>query len=314
LAEGVSARPHPAALVSLVVSIEAAWAFNSIAGKYALLHLAPVPLASFRLVLAGLIALPVFRLAWRGTRPSRLDLGTFLLLGLLGVVLNQGGFTVGLAYTTVGHSAMIIATGPVFVLVLARLRRLEAVTPAKLAGLALSFAGTGVLLTEYGLSWQSKTLRGDLLMLLATLSFASYTVFGKQLTEKYNALRMVSSNHIVAALVAFPFAAYEGARLDWAGVTWRGWLPLVYMAGVASIACYLIHYWALHHLDASRLAAFSYLVPFLAVFLGVVLLGEPLTARFLAGGTLIISGVSIAQRGARRGELTAKSEVASGSL
>jgi len=310
----VSARPHPATLVSLVVIIEAGWAFNSIAGKYALMHLSPLTLVTFRFVAAGLIAMPVFRLAWRGARLSPRDWGTFVLLGLLGVVINQGGFTVGLAYTTVGHSAMIVATGPIFVLLLARLWKMEAITPAKLAGLALSFAGTGVLLTEYGLSWQSKTLKGDLLTLVGTMAFAFYMVFGKRVTEKYNALRMVSSNHIVAALVALPLAMYKGGGLAWAGVTWRGWLPLLYMAGVASIACYLIHYWALRYMSASRLAAFSYLVPFLAVFFGVILLGEALTIRFLVGGALIISGVYVAQRGARREELVAKSEMVGGGL
>jgi drug/metabolite transporter (DMT)-like permease len=314
LAEMASARPHPASLISLVVLVETGWAFNSIACKYGLMRLSPLALVSFRFVLAGVIALPVVQIAWRGARPNRADLGTFVALGLLGVVINQGGFTVGLAYTTVGHSAMIVATGPIFVLLFARLRRLEAVTLAKLIGLALSFSGTAVLLTEYGLNWHSKTLKGDLLTLAGTIGFATYTVFGKQLTEKYDALRMVGSNHIVAALVALPLAFSEGLRLDWAGVTWRGWLPLLYMAGVSSIACYVIHYWALHHLEASRLAAFSYLVPFLAVLFGVTLLGEALTARFLAGGALILSGVYVAQRGARRGELTAESEVAGSNL
>jgi drug/metabolite transporter (DMT)-like permease len=309
-----SSRPHPATLVSLVVFVEAGWAYNSIACKYGLMHLSPLALVSFRFVLAGLVALPVVRLAWRGARPSRSDLGTFVVLGVLGVVLNQGGFTVGLAYTTVEHSAMIVATGPIFVLLFARLHRLEAVTPAKLVGLALSFVGTAVLVTEYGLSWHSKTLKGDLITLAGIIAFAVYTVNGKQVAEKYDALRMVGSNHIVAALISLPLAFHEGIGLNWARVTWRGWLPLLYMAGVSSIVCYIIHYWALHHLDASRLAAFSYLVPFLAVIFGITLLGETLTVRFLVGGAMILSGVYVAQRGAHRGELTAESEVAGSNL
>jgi drug/metabolite transporter (DMT)-like permease len=88
--------------------------------------------------------------------------------------------------------------------------------------------------------------------------------------------------------------------LAWAGVPWEGWAGLLYMALLASVVAYLIFYWALRHLAASRLAAFTYIQPVLATLLGIEYLGERLTKNVVIGGALILAGVYLAERMPRR--------------
>ncbi len=71
---------------------------------------------------------------------------------------------------------------------------------------------------------------------------------------------------------------------------------MVYMAAFASVAAYLVYYWALRYLAASRLAAFSYLLPVMATLLGVLLLPEErVTGHLLGGGALVLVGVYLAE-------------------
>lgn len=297
-AKPVERSRHPVLLYALVLLMVLSWSFNFIAGKIALRHMDPWTLATFRIILSAVLTLPFYFAMPRRTRFHRHDLWTFTVLGFFGVVVNRGFFTFGLAYTTVGHSAMIVATGPILVLLLARAFRLENITPAKIAGMALSFAGVGVLVSEGGLHFHSGTLTGDLVTLGGTIGFAVYTVLGKRVARQYDTISMNTFNNLAGAVILLPLGVWRALHLDWAGVGWAGWSAVVYMALVTSVLAYLIFFWALRHMAASRLSAFSYLHPPLATLLGVLLLGEKLTRLLLIGGALILAGVYLTEFGA----------------
>jgi len=282
------------------------WAWNFIIVKVGLKQFAPLALASFRVVVAALLILPIYLLhGWAGhlngfrQRFARRDFWKFAQLGLLGVVLNQGCFTVGLSYTTVGHASLIVGVGPIFVLLLACAQGLEALAAQKLIGTILALSGVAVLAVEKGLSLHAGTLRGDLVTMTGSLSFAFYAVLGKKVAARYDSLAMNTFNYLAGFILILPLAVWEGMRLNWKAVGWPGWAALAYMAAFGSVAAYLIFYWALRHMAASKLAAFSYFLPVLATLLGVLVLGEQVTTHLLVGGSLVLVGVYLAERGPR---------------
>ncbi len=287
------------------------WSLNFVIGKVALRHFAPVTLATFRVTLAGLIMLAIYaigRLAGGLPRRTfgRRDFWTFGYLGVLSVGINQSCFTVGLNYTTVGHSALIMSMGPVLILLEARLLGLEALTARKALGLAIAFAGVAVLAAEHGLNLRSGTLRGDLITFAGLLAFALYTVLGKRVAIEYDSVSMNTFNSLFGAIVLLPLTIHQGIGFarsgGWGRVGLEGWAALGFMAGFASVVAYLIYYWALRYLQATRLAAFSYVQPVLSMALGVALLGERLTAELLLGGGLVLLGVYLIERGPRENE------------
>ncbi len=158
------------------------WSVNYIAGKLALRTIDPISLACFRLEVAALIMLALYltQPAATRTKPLRKDWLSLAALGFFGVVMNQGLFTVGLNYTTSAHSAVIIAIGPVIILILARALGQEALTATKILGMALSFLGVFLLETEQGAPSHSPLLLGDLITFGGTIGFAIYTVMGKR--------------------------------------------------------------------------------------------------------------------------------------
>ncbi|MFQ5927698.1 MAG: DMT family transporter, partial [Terriglobia bacterium] len=191
------------------------WSGNFIAGKFALRAFPPFALACLRIWLsAALLAAIYFTLPNR-RRLTRADLKKFAELGLYGVALNQAGFTIGLNYTTVAHSALIISLSPIFVLLLARWQRLEALTPRKLLGMGLAFLGVVILTSEHGLGSSSPTFLGDAITLAAALAFSLYTVTGEKVAHTYDTLTLNTFAYLTGAVLVVPLAGWQLRAVAW---------------------------------------------------------------------------------------------------
>ncbi|MGA2846003.1 MAG: DMT family transporter [Candidatus Acidiferrales bacterium] len=290
-------RPSSVVLALTLALMLLLWSFNYIAGKIALRHLDPISLACFRIELAAIIMLPIY-FSRRQRAALRLrDLWPFAYLGFWGVVVNQGLFTIGLNYTTSDHSAVIIAVGPIIILLLARIMKLEAVTPAKILGMAVAFAGVFLLEAENGSPVHSPFLVGDLITLCGTMGFALYTVLGKKVAGQYDAIAMNTFNCVAAAIMLLPLTVRQGMHLDWRAVGWPGWLGMIYMAAASSVAAYTLFYWVLRYMTASRVAAISYFQPVAVILLSVAFLNDHPTRNLLLGTALVLLGVYLAERG-----------------
>jgi drug/metabolite transporter (DMT)-like permease len=299
--------PHPILLYGLIGVMVACWTFNFIIGKWGLGYIDPLTLASFRVILAAAILGPVYlgtarrleaEAAKNGVHRARLgraDLWNFARLGLFGVAMNQVLFTIGLSYTTAGHSSLIIGSGPIFILLLAWTQRLESLTAKKLIGMGMAFSGVAVLAAEHGISLSAGTFRGDVITFIGSLAFAGYAVLSKKVARLYDSVAMNFFSFLAGSLIILPLAIRQAARLDWAAVEWQGWTALFYMAVFGSVVPYLIFYWTLRHLAASRVAAFGYLHPVMVTTLGVLALGEKITVNLLVGGPLVLAGVYLTE-------------------
>jgi drug/metabolite transporter (DMT)-like permease len=293
----VTRRPHPALLYGLIALMISLWTVNYLAGKLALEQMDGLTLASFRLVFAGLIVIPIYFATPGARRPDRRDFWRLVTLGFLGAVVNQGGFTLGLSFTTTGHSSIIVGSAPILVLLLARLKGLEPLSAAGMFGMALSFTGITVLAAENGLHLFSGTLAGDLITLCGVAGFAAYTVYGKTIAAHYDAVAMITFNAVVGAILVAPIALWKAVHIHLGSIGWAGWSGILYMALMSSVVSYLIFYWALRHLAASRLAAFSYVQPVMVIVLGLLFLHERLTPNLVIGGGLALAGVVLTERG-----------------
>jgi len=295
--DSTTRRPSFFFLAFMVALMLMLWSFNYVAGKIALRHLDPIALACFRIELAAMIMLAIYFPRRRRAALHLRDIWPFAYLGFFGVVINQGLFTVGLNYTTSNHSAVIIAIGPVIVLLLARAMKLEALTAAKMLGMAVAFTGVFLLEAEQGSPVHSPFLAGDLITLGGTIGFSIYAVLGKKVAGQYDAIAMNTFNCVAAAIMLLPLTVRQGIHLDWHAVGWAGWFGMMYMAVASSVAAYTIFYWLLRYMSASRIAAVSYLQPIVVILLSVGFLGENPTRNLLLGTALVLLGVYLAERG-----------------
>jgi drug/metabolite transporter (DMT)-like permease len=295
-------RPAIAAALAILVLV---WAVNFIAAKIGLLYLPPLAMASFRVVLAGVVMIPVYCLCLRlkafeeaaVLRRRGLALGdfrTFFYLGFFGVCVNQMCFTIGLYFTPVSHAAVIVGLGPIYILILAVLFRLERATGHKVVGMLLALSGVAVLASDNGISRHSASIAGDAITMAGSIGFAIYAVMGKRVAEKYDTLTMTAFNHFAGALIVLPVAIHEARTLSAGGhwqQPWRAWAAVVYMAIFSSALGYVFYYWLLRYLEASQLAAFTYLLPVLATILGILWLGEKGSWGQVLGAVMALYGV-----------------------
>jgi drug/metabolite transporter (DMT)-like permease len=311
---GPEPAPPSLSLFLAIAFLIFVWSLNYIVGKIALREIPALALGSFRLVTAGLVSLPVlfFLKAGKGRPETKLgvkvipditgkrsrrlhELWDITYLGFFGVVLNQGLFTVGLSYTSVSHSSLIIGCAPILILMFSWAMRLEALTRRKAIGMALAFAGVAVVGAEQAAGSTAGNLRGDVLTLLAGVGLALYTVLGKRAIVEYGAARVSLLSNISAAVLVSPIAVWQIRVLAHAGrlatIGLEGWGGVIYLGVLGTVVSYVLYFWVLRYMTPARLGAVSYLQPVGAILLGLVLLGEPITLRVAVGGLLIIAGV-----------------------
>ncbi|HYM13013.1 MAG TPA: DMT family transporter [Bryobacterales bacterium] len=302
-AAGVSRSHHnPPLLYTLVGLMTLFWSANFFIGKIALREF-PGPLAaSLRLLIAALGMLPIYFWKTGGQRRwSWRDAPTLVFLGFVGVAINQFCFIVGLSKTSVAHSSLIIGMTPIWVLLIAVARGLERMTPQKLGGMLIAFAGVAVLSMEKPPAGSppgdGPTLAGDLITFVGASAFAFYTVLGKEVNHRFGSVTVNTFLFGSGALILSPVMLLQGWSFPFARVSAAGWLSLLYMGIFPSLVCYLIFYYALGYVAASRLSALSYLQPVAATALAAVFLGERISALLLAGGAVIFTGVYLTERG-----------------
>jgi drug/metabolite transporter (DMT)-like permease len=293
-------RPSRLVLAVALVAMLLIWSCNYIVGKITLRHLDPFTLVAFRFPVAAAVALSINFSRRNRSRPRLSDLWTFVYLGFFGILINQGCFTIGLNFTTPEHSVIVVALGPLIVLLFAWLLKLENLTAGKAFGMLISIAGLVLLETGHATAGHSPNLTGDLITLCGVMGFSVYTVLGKRVAPNYDPVTMTAFNIAVAAVLVSPLAVHQALHLDWAKVGWAGWTGMFYMAALSSTTAYMMFYWILRYMDASRVAALNYCQPVLVVLLSMPILGERPTRNFILGSALVLLGVYMAEHVARR--------------
>jgi drug/metabolite transporter (DMT)-like permease len=253
-------------------------------------------MAFMRFIIAAAILWPLGERRRRGRPIERADQWKLLGLGGLAIPLNQGLFLYGLQWTTAGHSALLYALTPMFVLMLAAWSLREKITFWRTAGILIAFAGVVVVLLEKGIVLSPSQFLGDVLVLVAVVAWAYYTVLGKPLIKKYGAMVVTSRAMTYGTLMFMPVGLYSMRDFVPGVVATDAWLGLLYCAIMTSVISYTIWYWALKFIDAAQVAVFNNIQPVVAAFFAWLLLGEPLTTAFIGGGILVLIGVIITEK------------------
>ena len=289
-------------LYGLIAAMVVLWSANFIIAKVALREFPPLLLSGLRIALAGLFIAPVYlwdRGRTAGERNwSRQDAPILMFLGTFGVALNQLFFVLGISLTSIAHSAIFISVTPILVLLMAAASGQERLTPRKMSGMAIALGGVAVLnLSAHSPASGGPTLLGDFFIFLASLTFALFTVFGRDVTLRHGSVTVNTFAYVGAALALSPITLWQARWFAFRQVSLEAWAGLIYMALFPSVVCYLIYFYALSHISPSRVAAFSYFQPLLATAMAVLILGERITVPLAAGGSVIFAGVYLTERG-----------------
>ncbi len=298
MTSGNEGRPSHWKLYSLIGLMTFLWSVNYIVAKIALREMPSMMLAGVRMTMAGLLILPVY--FWEVRKNGshgwiRKDVPVLLGLGILGVSLNQLFFVIGIGMTSVAHAAVLIGVTPMLVLLLATFSGQEKLRAVRLVGMAMALGGVAVLQLASSKGTGASS-RGDFFVLLCSLVFALFTVLGKRVAGKFGAITMNTFAYVGGAVTMLPVTLWYSSQVQLAAISWKAWTGVLFMAAFPSVLCYVIYYYALSHIPASRVSAFSYLQPLLATSMAIFLLAENPTASLMIGGPLVLAGVFVAER------------------
>jgi drug/metabolite transporter (DMT)-like permease len=290
-------EPHSPvkAYVALVVST-VAFGGTFVATKVALRGFEPLLIALLRFTVAGTILWLVWRLRGEREAVSRRELPRLALLGFVSLTVYFTFENLGIARTSASAAAILIATIPIFVLVLNALTVREHTAVSQWLGVALSFSGVAALVSLGARGAGGATLSGDLLVLTASLSGAIYTVMARRLLVTRSALFVTTFQNLFGALFMAPLAAVEAAVVGVKKPTTAAAGAMLYLALLGSIVAYLLLNYGLRFVPAGRASAFTNLVPVIAVGVAFVVLGERFTVAQALAAVVVVAGVFLANR------------------
>jgi drug/metabolite transporter (DMT)-like permease len=273
----------------------AIWSSSFMWIKIAVQEVGPITLVAFR-VLFGLLFGLVVILARRVTVPRDWkSWSPLLLLGITNVAIPFFLISWGEQSIDSAVAAILDATVPLFTIGIAHyLLHDDKVTPAKLLGLMIGFAGVVVLMSkDFGA--ESSSVLGQAAVILASVFYAGSAIYVRKTTQDVPGI-LRSAGPLVSATAVMWLATFlieRPVETPQSGITW---LALLFLGIIGSGFAFVLAYYLIHEIGPTRTTMVTYLFPLGGVILGVTFLNEQLSWQVVTGALLILASLVVANR------------------
>ena len=282
-----------------LVLITILWGNSFIAIKHAIQFLTPMELTILRFIPVGVafaaLLLPTQRASfWAMVRK---EWPILILLGLKGAVGYNIFLMTGEQRIAAGTASLIVPSlNPVLIFILSVIFLKERPTVKKVTGLILASIGLYIIVRyASGERIDFSYLLYVFVTLLAPLCFATYTILGKPLVARYPPLQ-VTGGAMMAAVIPLLFLIDSDLIAKLPTLPTTVWLSIAFLSFLCTVFAFVIWFWALQKMEATRVGSFTYLVPLFGVSFSQVILGEPITLALIIGGAILLGGVYIINR------------------
>jgi drug/metabolite transporter (DMT)-like permease len=270
------------------------WGSTYLGIWYAVQTLPPFLMAAARFLTAG-----VLMYAWARPRAERPTLANWRATAIVGGLLlagGNGGVVWAEQHVPSGIAALLVATLSLWMVLLEWLTGGPRPTLRAVLGLLIGFGGLALLVGPgEGLGGAGVDPLGAGVLVLASLLWAIGSVYSRGAPMPKSPLLGTGMEMLAggALLLVFGSITGEWARLDLAAVSRESWLGLLYLIGFGSMIGYTAYVWLLRHAPLSLVSTYAYVNPVVAVLLGWLIAGEPLTARTLLAAGIIVAAVVV---------------------
>lgn len=275
----------------LLLLMATIWGVNFSVVKYGLRFMEPLAFNAVRVLLSAAVLLLIAR-AQRLPLPPRRQLWALIGLGVLGNGVYQALFIQGLAHTRAGTASLVMAATPVLIAILGRVRGVDRLHVRGYVGVALSVAGIATVMRGTAAAGSGDaSLLGDALILLSSISWATYTVLLKPYTHHVDGVQVSALTLVGGALPLTLLSLPAIVRTDWTALPMAAWGAVAYGALLALVVSYLIWYRGIRILGPTRTSMFSNLQPVVAVLFAWAALGEVPTSAQGFGMAMVMTGL-----------------------
>lgn len=212
--------------------------------------------------------------------------------GMLGVLLNQGCFIMGVSLTTPSEASLVTTTMPMWVMLLAWLFLHEPITLKKFGGIILGATGAIILISGTAVTASgSNPGLGDFIVLCAQLSYALYLTLYRNFIKKYSLVTLMKWMFLSATIIALPATSQLLISTQWSAITSMEWWGIGYVAVCATFVAYIFIMIGQKRLRPTLVGMYNYVQPVVATITGIALGMDTFTPVKAVAVVLIFSGV-----------------------
>ena len=265
------------------------WGSNFVFGKILVQDFSPALLTALRLLFIVLFLAGLSSYKKHFKRITKSDFFFIILLGIVGVWINQWSFFAALQTADPTTSALILATAPILTGFLAAVFLKEKLTIRMLMGSFIAIIGIYFVVTN-GNSSSFQFDKGLFWIIITMITFAIMIIMTKLLSKRMDPLTITLYSNIVGFAVSIPFVFLLDTPLRMSSDI-SDWVLLIGTAVVVHGIATLVWNNNIRYVDASKASVLSNLEPFVAMVTGLVLLYKPITGAEILGSVFIVGGV-----------------------
>jgi drug/metabolite transporter (DMT)-like permease len=255
----------------------------------------PITTIFIRLVISSILLVAYTFLSGKAEKIRKKDRWLLLLSALFNPFLYFLFENYGLKNSTPTISAVIIATIPVFVSIVAYFMLKENLSLINIIGIIVSFLGIGIMIVNPDFSLNSP-IAGVILLSGAVVMAVIYTVLLKRLAHKYSALTILTYQNLIGVVYFLPLFLFFDYKYF---ITVRPNGELIYsllcLAVFASTLAFIFYIMSVKKIGVSRTSVFSNLMPVVTAVFSAIFISEIFTATKITGMAIVIVGVMVAQ-------------------
>ncbi len=267
------------------------WGWSFLFIKVAVDGLTPTTVAWARIALGAAVLCAILRHQGGRVPVDRTSLRHYAVAATVGNIVPFTLLAWGEQHITSALTAVLNASTPLFTAVFAAIGLSERLRPVQIAGLALGMAGVAVAAGLGASDLEGSSTAGALAAILAGASYGIAFVYMRRHLVSYPPIVAATGQLATGAVMLFPLAALTSIA-DGVSLTPTRLGAIVALGAIGTGLAYILNYRIIGDLGPTKASLVTYVIPVVAVVVGIVVLDEPFEWRLVVGGLLTVGGIA----------------------
>ena len=275
------------------------WGTTWLASKEGVKHMPALQLAAIRQFIGGFLYVCFF-LYKKTPWPKGKQWKAIIILSILNFALSNGLSTWGVKYISSGLGAIIGAIFPLWIVFITVFRGGK-IARLSVLGLIVSFAGVCVIFYDHLADFIKPDFRfGIFLSLFSTVTWAYGTLYTRKKAASFNPYFSLGLQMLISSILLLCITSATGTAVSITAIPANSWWAIGYLTVIGSVLTFIAFIYMLQKLPAEISSIYAYINPIVAILLGAMIFGEPLTAAIAIGGAVTLFGLYLVNYSIRK--------------